>query len=80
MLYILWHIKWFVDVTLIENVQPSKFHNRQNKVRVKKKRFSITSLLLPNYHDYKKDINENENSSNCFPDDLITLAASSICE
>ena len=36
-LYILWHIKWFVDVTLIENVQPSKFHNRQNKVRVKKK-------------------------------------------
>ena len=79
-LYILWHIKWFVDVTLIENVKPSKFHNRQNKVRVKKKRFSITSLLLPNYHDYKKDINEKENSSNCFPNDLITLAAFSICE
>ena len=43
-------------------------------------KFLITSLLLPNYHDYKKDINENENTSNCFPDDLITLAAFSICE
>ena len=41
-LYILWHIKWFFDVTLIDNVQPSKFHNHQNKVRVKKK-----SSLLP---------------------------------
>ena len=41
-LYILWHIKWLVDVTLIENVQPSKFHNRQNKVRVKRR-----SSLLP---------------------------------
>ena len=41
-LYILWHVKWFVDVTLIENVQPSKFHNRQNKVGVKKR-----SFLLP---------------------------------
>ena len=41
-LYILWHIKWFVDVTVIENVQPSKFHNRQNKVGVKKR-----SFLLP---------------------------------
>ena len=37
MLYISWHIKWFVDVKLLENVQPSKFHNRQNKVGVKKK-------------------------------------------
>ena len=45
-----------------------------------KKKFFITSLLLPNYHDYKKDINENENSSKCFPNDLITLAAFSICE
>ena len=36
-LYILWYIKWFVDATLIENVQPSKFHNRQNKVLVKKR-------------------------------------------
>ena len=57
-----------------------QFHNRQNKVRVKKEVPYITSLLLPNYYDYKKDINENENSSNCFPDDLITLAAFSICE
>ena len=36
--YILWHIKWFVDDTLIDNVQPRKFHNRQNKVRVKRRR------------------------------------------
>ena len=44
-LYILWHIKWFVDVTLMENVQPSKFHNRQNKVRVKKKKGSLLPLF-----------------------------------
>ena len=36
--------------------------------------------MLPNYIDYKKDVNEYQNSSNCFPDDLITLAAFSICE
>ena len=41
---------------------------------------SITSLVLPNYHDYKKDINENENTSNCFPDDLIIQAAFGTCE
>ena len=40
----------------------------------------ITSFVLPNYIDYKKDVNEYQNSSNCFPDDLITLAAFSICE
>ena len=44
-LYILWHIKWFVDVTLIENVKPSKFHNRQNNVRVKKKKGSLSPLF-----------------------------------
>ena len=41
-LYILWYIKWFVDATLIDNVQPSKFHNRQNKVQIKRR-----SSLLP---------------------------------
>ena len=40
----------------------------------------VTSLVLPNYHNDKKDVNENENSSHCFPDDLITLTAFSICE
>ena len=38
----MWYIKWFVDAALIENVQPIvKFHNRQNKVRVKKKSSSL---------------------------------------
>ena len=41
-LYILWYIKWFVDATLTDNVQPSKFHNRQNKVQIKRR-----SSLLP---------------------------------
>ena len=41
---------------------------------------SITSLVLPNYHDYKKGINENENTSNCFPGDLIIRAALGTCE
>ena len=40
----------------------------------------ITSFVLPNYIDYKKDVHEYQNSSNCFPDDLITLAGFSICE
>ena len=46
MLYILWHIKWFVDVTLIENVQPSKFHNRQNKLGASKKNRSLLPLFF----------------------------------
>ena len=45
-LYILWHIKWFVDVTLIENVQPSKFHNRQNKLGASKKNRSLLPLFF----------------------------------
>ena len=40
----------------------------------------MVTLFLPNYHNYKKNVNENENSSHCFPDDLITLTAFSICE
>lgn len=29
--------------------------------------------MLPNYYDNKKDDNEYENSSNCYPNDLITV-------
>ena len=44
-------------------------------LQVKWENFYITSFVLPNYYDDKKDDNEYENSSNCFPNDLITLTA-----
>ena len=52
----------------------------KNQKRVKRKKFYVTSLVLPNYHAYKKDVNGYKNSSHCFPDDFITLAAFSICK
>ena len=44
-------------------------------LKVKWENVYITSFVLPNYYDNKKDDNEYENSSNCFPNDLITLTA-----
>ena len=52
----------------------------KNQKRVKREKFYVTSLVLPNYHSYKKDVNEYKNSSHSFPDDFITLAAFSICK
>ena len=55
----------------------------KNQKHVKRKKFDVTSLVLPNYHSYKKDVNEYKNFSHCFPDDFIqfiTLAAFSICK
>ena len=43
----------------------------KNQKRVKRKKFYVTSLVLPNYHTYKKDVNGYKNSSHCFPDDFI---------
>ena len=44
-------------------------------LKVKWENVYITSFVLPNYYDNKKDDNEYENSSNRFPNDLITLTA-----
>ena len=52
----------------------------KNQKRVKREKFYVTSLVLPNYHSYKKGVNEYKNSSHCFPDDFITLAAFNICK
>ena len=54
----------------------------KNQKRVKRKKFYVTSLVLPNYHAYKKDVNGYKNSSHCFPDDFITCtpAAFSVCK
>ena len=52
----------------------------KSQKHVKREKFDVTYLVLPNYHSYKKDVNEYKNSSHCFPDDFITLAAFSICK
>ena len=40
----------------------------------------FTSLMQPKYQDNKNDDKKYENSSKCFPNHLITLAAFSFCK
>lgn len=52
----------------------------KNQKHGKREKIDVTPLVLPNYHSNKKDVNEYKNSSHCFPDDFIALAAFSICK
>ena len=74
-------IKWF-GCLLYYNRKHNLLSSKIIKIKSEWKglKSNITSFVLPNYKDYKKNVNECQNSSNCFPDDLITLAAFSICE